>query len=209
MTEITGLGVFLAASVILIITPGPDTMYVIARGVGQGRKAGLLSALGICTGLLFHILAAVLGLSLLLRTSALAFSFVKYAGCVYLLYLGIMTLRDKSGTGEGLARPPAPNREIFLQGVVTNVLNPKICIFFLAFLPQFVNGNDASRSMQMFMLGAIFTVMGLCWLGGLALLSGRLGEKLRTGRGWAGKLKWISGSVMIGLGLNLAFMDRK
>lgn len=208
MLEITDLGLFLTASILLIVTPGPDMMYVIARGVAQGRKAGLLSALGVCTGLLFHVFAAALGLSILLRASAVAYSIVRYAGGAYLVYLGIRALRNKTESEPVETTPAARRSRIYLQGVLSNVLNPKVALFFLAFLPQFVPAIHGSSFGPMLTLGLLFTALGIVWLIGLGWLSGSVGRWLSKNRTASRAVQWLSGCALIGLGLRLAFGRR-
>ncbi len=208
MIEITDLGLFLTASILLIVTPGPDMMYVIARGVAQGRKAGLLSALGVCTGLLFHVFAAALGLSILLRASAVAYSIVRYAGGAYLVYLGIRALRNKTESEPAEATPAARRSRIYLQGVLSNVLNPKVALFFLAFLPQFVPATHVSSFGPMLALGLLFTALGIVWLIGLGWLSGSVGRWLSENRMASRAVQWLSGCALIGLGLRLALGRR-
>src|SRR5262245_35646575 len=137
MNDPANLIVFMTATLALNLTPGPDMLYVIARSVGQGQKAGVVSALGIGAGCLAHTFAAALGLSALLMSSAVAYDVVKYAGAVYLIYLGVRALMSKSRFERQSELKPARLSDIFYQGVVTNVLNPKVALFFLAFLPQF------------------------------------------------------------------------
>ncbi|MFC2079453.1 LysE family translocator [Candidatus Bipolaricaulota bacterium] len=208
MPQIINFGLFLAASVLLIVTPGPDMMYVIARGMGQGRKAGLLSALGVCTGLLLHVLAAALGLSALLRTSLIAYSIIKYVGAAYLVYLGVRALLNQRQRGEVQRRTESSGRRIYLQGVLSNVLNPKIALFFLAFLPQFSPTRGTSTFIPMLFLGLTFTALGIVWLASIACLSGSLGRWLSTNRRASRVMRSISGIALIGLGVRIALARR-
>lgn len=137
--DMTNFAIFFTASWILTITPGPDIIYVITRGVSQGRRAGIVSAIGVTLGILVHTIFAALGLAVILRTSALAFLAVKYTGAAYLVYLGIKSYRDKTSFDLTSKQAQAMTRTIFIQGMLSNVLNPKVALFFLAFLPQFVN----------------------------------------------------------------------
>ena len=206
----TDLILFLTASLALIVTPGPDSLYVLTRGVAQGRRAGLVSAVGVCCGLVVHITFAAVGLSALLAQSVLAFSLVKYAGAAYLIYLGVKTLLSREGFAiPGGAAPALKLRSVFLQGVVSNVLNPKVALFFLAFLPQFVSPGAGAAAPQLLVLGLVFALLGLVFLCVLALCSGSLGDRLRTRPGLANALRWLAGSVLVGLGLRLAFSDRR
>jgi threonine/homoserine/homoserine lactone efflux protein len=155
---------FLAASWILIITPGPDMIYVMTRGISQGRKAGVISALGVTLGILVHTLFASLGLACILMTSALAFMIVKLAGACYLVFLGIKMVRTRGDMIYGQDSEVLKLRSVFIQGILSNVLNPKVALFFLAFLPQFVNPEAGSSSLQMMGMGICFAFFGLVFL---------------------------------------------
>ena len=207
--ELGSLGLLAAASMVLIITPGPDMMYIIARGIAQGRRIALLSALGVCTGLFFQVFAAAFGLSALLGASAAAFVAIKYAGAVYLVFLGVKTLLSKGGQPLAETRRPAGPLSVFGQGVLSNVLNPKVALFFLSFLPQFVDHTRTSPAAQMLLLGAVFAAMGVVWLLAVALLSAGIGRRLRTSPGVVKALNRLSGGILIGLGLHLACLERR
>lgn len=209
MFEATNFSLFVAASWALIIAPGPDMIYVITRGVSQGRKAGLLSAMGVTLGILVHTVAAAFGLAVLLHTSALAFLVVKYAGAVYLIYLGFKALKDKSSFTLIEQEKPLAFRSIFWQGVLSNVLNPKVALFFLAFLPQFVDQDNGYVSLQMLGLGLIFALFGVAFLSVLAIFAGGIGNWLTQKANIAGVLRWLTGAILIGLGLRLAFVQRR
>jgi len=198
-----GLPVFYTAMFLLFITPGPDMLYIIARSLGQGRAAGLASALGIGVGCFFHIFAVAFGLAGLLRTVPLAYNAVRYAGACYLIYLGIRTLRDQSTSSGTVAVAPASLPRIFIQGTITNVLNPKVALFFLAFLPQFIS-RDGSAFAQTVRLGLIFDVSGTLFNIIVALTASSIGNALRNRIGAAPVFRWLTGSVFIGLGLGLA-----
>jgi threonine/homoserine/homoserine lactone efflux protein len=194
---------FAIASLILNLTPGPDMMYVIAHSLGQGRRAGTVSALGISTGALFHATAATIGIAAVLRSSPLAFNVIRYAGAAYLVYLGIrLMFRRRTAPEAGIASPPAPLRAIFRQGVITDVLNPKVALFFLAFLPQFVSPARGAAALQLAVLGLYFifsaTIVNLV----VAALSGVAGDFLRRGRNIA-RMERLSGAVFIALGLRV------
>ena len=209
MFDITSFSLFVAASWALIIAPGPDMIYVITRGVSQGRKAGLLSAMGVTLGIFVHTVAAAFGLAVLLRTSALAFLIVKYAGGVYLIYLGLKALKDKSGFALIEQGKPMDLRSIFWQGALSNILNPKVALFFLAFLPQFVNQHNGYVTLQMLGLGLIFALFGVAFLSVLGFFSGGIGGWLVQRASIAGILRWLTGAILIGLGLRLAFVQRR
>ena len=209
MFNSTNFMLFFVASWLLIITPGPDMLYVITRGISQGRVAGILSAMGVTFGLLIHTLFAALGLAVLLQTSAIAFSLVKYTGAIYLIYLGVKALRDKSRFKLDGQKELTNFRTIFLQGTLSNVLNPKVALFFLAFLPQFVNQESGRVPFQMIGLGLTFAVFGFIFLCTVGYFSGRIGQWVSTRLRLADKLRWLTGFVFMGLGVRLAFVDRR
>src|SRR5215213_9938699 len=160
MFEPAKFALFIGVSWALILSPGPDMIYVITRGMAHGRRAGILSSIGVVGGILVHTTAAAFGLTLLLQTSAFAFLFVKFLGAAYLLYLGIKTWRDKSTFMLQTPTLAAKSGALFWQGVLSNVLNPKIAIFFLAFLPQFVDRESSNVPWQMAVLGLTFAGFG-------------------------------------------------
>lgn len=204
MLDGSNLTVFIIAAVVLLLIPGPAVLYIVARSIEQGRVAGIVSALGIQTGTLFHVVAAALGLSAILVTSALAFQVVKYLGAGYLIFLGVRTLLDKQHDTRLATPKRQPLSRIYTQGVVVNVLNPKTALFFFAFLPQFVDPARGSVALQILMLGFIFVGLAICSDGTYALLSGTMGEWLRTNTGfWRGQ-RFFSGSVYILLGVTTA-----
>jgi threonine/homoserine/homoserine lactone efflux protein len=198
---------FVGAGLLLNLTPGPDVLYIVGRSVGQGRTAGVVSALGIAAGCLVHITAAVLGLSTLMIQLPVAFRVVQYAGAAYLVWLGVRSL---SGAQGAVARAPQPAamRRVFLQGALTNILNPKVALFFLAFLPQFVDPGRGSLPLQFALLGLIFVTNGLMVCIGYAMAASWCGRWItdRYGAGaWLGR---AMGVLFIGLGARLAFGQR-
>jgi threonine/homoserine/homoserine lactone efflux protein len=205
----SNLMLFVSIVAFLAVTPGPDVIYITTRGIAQGRRAALLSTVGICIGYLVYTVLAALGLSALLQSSAIAFEIVRYAGAIYLLYLGIRTLLSKQGgpLTPGTVNPAPPGR-ILRQGILTSMLNPKGILVFAALLPQFVHSQIGSVPLQMTAFGLAFTLVCLCIYGGYAYLSGRLGEKLATRPRFASVLRWLTGSVLIGLGTRLFFLER-
>src|ERR1700731_1829394 len=203
MPDLAHFLTFAAATLILNLTPGPDMMYIIARSLGQGRRAGLLSALGITGGCLFHAFAATVGIAALLRSWPIAFQMVRYAGAVYLVYLGIRLLFRRRRVGEFEATAPsAPLGAIFRQGMITNLLNPKVALFFLAFLPQFVVPTRGSATLQLAVLSIYFIFSTTFFNLAVALLSGVAGDYLRRGRNIA-RMERASGAVFIALGLRV------
>jgi threonine/homoserine/homoserine lactone efflux protein len=206
--EQTDLVLFVLASLALIATPGQDNLYVITRGIAGGRKVALVSAWGVCCGLVVHTALAAVGLSAILAQSALAFSVVKWVGAAYLIYLGVRTLLDRQAFAPSGDPEPASLRKVFLQGVASNVLNPKVALFFLAFLPQFVSPGAGNAAAQFFVLGSLFTLLGLALISLIAVFSGTLGEWLRVRPSFAGILRWLTGFVLVGLGVRLALERR-
>jgi threonine/homoserine/homoserine lactone efflux protein len=207
MPEKTAFLTFLFAAFMLNIAPGPDMLYVIGRSLGQGRKAGIVSALGIFVGCWAHILAAAFGIAALLRSSPIAFNMVRYAGAAYLVYLGIKMLVQRGNLAAQQLKPTSLTA-IFRQGVITNVLNPKVALFFLAFLPQFIDARRGSVVWQILLLGLIFNVGGTLVNLGVAYAGGTLGELLRRNARFARLQQWFTGLVFIGLGARLAWQRR-
>ena len=208
MIDGTSFALFFVASWALIITPGPDMLYVITRGITQGRTAGLLSAVGVTSGILIHTTFAALGLSMLLQTSAVVFSLVKYAGAAYLVYLGVRAFLSKESIALEKQAQPMNLRAVFVQGFLSNVLNPKVALFFLAFLPQFIDGSSGSTTLQIILLGGTFAVFGVLFLSIVGYSSGWIGSWLDRKPALASRLRWVTGSVLVGLGVRLAFTKR-
>ena len=202
MIDPSTLAVFAAAALALAVVPGPAVLYIVARSVDQGRFAGLVSALGIGVGSLVHVTAATIGLSSLLASSATAFTVVKYAGAAYLILLGIHRLLTREEVAEVAATPPRALRKIFRDGVIVNVLNPKTALFFLAFLPQFVDPAHGAATLQILVLGLTFTVIALSSDSLWALAAGTLGGWLRRSRWYLGIKRWVTGTVLVVLGVS-------
>ena len=204
LPDLASLGVFAAAAVLLLVTPGPAVLYIVARSMHEGRRAGLVSVLGVHAGTLVHIAAAAAGVSALLAASAGAFAAAKYLGAAYLIYLGVRRLLDRGGVAA--ARVPAARslRRAFLDGVVINVLNPKTALFFLAFLPQFVDVGRGQVGAQILGLGLLFVALGLVSDGLYALGAGSAAEWLRARPGFVARERWVSGTMYIGLGVAAA-----
>lgn len=209
MIDLGSLTIFITAGLLLNITPGPDVLYIVGRSLGQGRAAGVVSALGIAAGTLFHVAAATSGLSALMAAQPLAYDAVRYAGAAYLVWLGVQALRSKGAALTVRALDRTPLRQIFFQGVTTNALNPKVAIFFLAFLPQFTDPARGPVWMQMLALGLIFQFNGLLVCIAYALVADRIGAFLRSRFDVAGWLTRAMGGLFILLGLRLAFGDRR
>ena len=209
MFEWTSLATFMLAAGLLIVVPGPAVLYVVARSVDQGKLAGIVSVLGIALGAVVHSLAAAVGITAVLAASALAFSTVKYLGAAYLLYLGITTLLKKPETQEEIVVEPKPLWQIFRQGFVVNLLNPKTALFFLAFLPQFADPARGSVPLQTFILGLIFVTIALLSDSIYALLAGQLGGWLKQSQTFQQRQRYFSGSVYIALGVATAVSGSK
>jgi threonine/homoserine/homoserine lactone efflux protein len=199
------LALFVASGILLNLTPGQDTFYIIGRSVAQGRRAGILSVLGIVSGSIIHTCAAAFGLSAILATSARAFLAVKFVGAAYLMYLGAKLLLDRSAS----VRPQGNfAREsgwtIYRAGFLTNLLNPKVALFFMAFLPQFVAAGTESRILTFLFLGGLFICTGTIWCLLLAWSASAMSDRFRRNPSAGGVLKRATGAVFVGLGVKLA-----
>ncbi len=201
--------VFLAAAVLLAISPGPGMLYVLARALAGGRREGLLSALGTFAGGLVHVFAAAAGISIILAKSALAFSVVKYLGAAYLVFLGIRMLRDARRDEAIEVRLEKPRRNPFWQGVMTEVLNPKTALFFLSFIPQFVDRSAGHVFEQFIILGTISVTLNTSADLIVTLLAGPLGDRIRRSARFRRCQRALTGAVMIGLGTYLALAESK
>ena len=207
LPDTAGLGVFVAAALLLLITPGPAVLYIVARSVDQGRRAGLVSAAGVHAGTLVHIAAAAAGLSVLLAASATLFAAVKYLGAAYLIYLGVRRLMDRTPLVGPRETPRVPLGRAFVDGAVVNVLNPKTGLFFLAFLPQFVEPARGAVGPQVLTLGLVFVMLGLVTDGLYAVAAGSVRRWVRASPRFLAGQRWVTGSMYIGLGLAAALSD--
>ena len=212
LADIDSLGLFVVAGLLLNLTPGPDVLYVVGHALRSGARAGMVAALGITAGCFVHIVAAAVGVSALVAASATAFAALKWLGAAYLVYVGLSMLlaRRRSAPEWGQGAAPAEQqgrRKVFLQGFWTNALNPKVALFFLAFVPQFIAPGASDKTLAFLLLGLLFNLNGL-WVNiGWALLAawvaGRLGA-LRRSLGW---LQRVAGALFIGFGLRLALAE--
>ncbi len=202
------LVLFLTVSLIVIVAPGPDNILVLTRGISQGRKAAMVSAGGASVGLVCHSLFAAAGLSALLAQSAMAFSVVKYAGAAYLIYLGVKTLLSREGFAVSGGERAMRLRNVFAQGVASNVMNPKITVFFLAYLPQFADPAAGGMAPQLLLLGLAFALCTWVVFSVLGYFSGTLGDRLVRRPRLADALRWLTGGVFVALGLRLALPER-
>jgi threonine/homoserine/homoserine lactone efflux protein len=210
MIHLNDFLVFAFASLMLNLTPGNDMLYVATRSTTQGIKAGIVSSLGVTAGCLVHLLAAVIGLSAIIANSAIAFAVIKYIGAAYLFYLGIKAFLNKQNpftVNEKTEKKPLV--KIFWQGMLTNVLNPKVALFFLAFLPQFIHPENGSPAMQILLLGLWFNFSGTIVNIIVAILFGKLGNWLADKQAF---IKWqnkITGVLLIALGIKVALSSKK
>jgi threonine/homoserine/homoserine lactone efflux protein len=200
---------FMVSALALNLSPGPSILYILSRSIGQGREAGLLSVFGLATATLIHAVAMALGLSTLFLYSPLAFAVVKYLGAAYLIYLGIGALLSRGTLQPVAAAAPLSRGAIYRQGVVTDLLNPKVALFFIAFLPQFVDPAAGSPTMQILFFGLLFHITGVPVNLMVALAGGRLAKLLARRPGWARVQNWITGTVLVGLGLRLALSEQR
>ena len=201
------IALFLVASAFLTIAPGPDVVYVLTRGIAQGRKAGFAAALGFATGCIFHTLLAALGIAAIIRSSPLAFDLVRYAGAAYLVWIGIQAIRHAYAFSLGAASDERALWTIFRQSVIGNALNPKVTLFFLSFLPQFVNAEAGRIGTQMALLGIVFMAQTVVIFGLVAFFSGGIGNWVRRKPAIAERLNLFAGLTFIALGVRVALPD--
>ncbi len=209
MFDIDNFYLFLTVSLLINLSPGPDMIYTAARSLSQGTRAGVFSALGIFVGCLFHTTAAVFGLSKIIEESVLVFSIIKYAGAAYLIFLGIRSLLKKRNTNNEIdTLPKLTNRKIFFQGMLTNILNPKVAIFFLSFLPQFINPQSNYLREQIAFLGLWFDVQGALMLVVVACAVGAFKNILQKNKSFWNWQEKITGLILVGLGVKMFFVKK-
>lgn len=209
MPALETIVLFVAATLLLNVTPGPSIAYVMSRTFGQGRKAGIVSALGLGTGSLLHAIGATLGLSAVIAYSPLAYAVVTYVGAAYLVYLGVSLLRQRTTMVADAGPPPVSLRRVYWQGVLTEVLNPKIALFFLSFLPQFVDPTRGSLAGQTLFFGLLFHVTGVPINMLIAVAGSAIAAVFSRNPLLEGIRQWLSGMVLIGLGVRLALSERR
>lgn len=208
MQSFDTLCVFFAASLLLGITPGPDNLFVLAQAAQRGKVAGIVVTFGLTTGILFHTVAVALGAAALFATSALAFNVLKYVGAAYLLYLAYLSWRA-SGTSRGQARVSDVSlKKLYGRGIVMSITNPKVSIFFLAFLPQFTEPASGPLLPQFLLLGVLFVLSTLLVFGGISCLAGWIGSSLRSSKGSERLLNRFAGVVFLSLAAKIAFIQR-
>lgn len=196
---------FLGVAILLTLSPGPDILFVIAQSISQNKQAGIITALGLCSGLLVHITAASLGISAIVYQSAIAFTIVKYSGAAYLLYLAWQSFRDKEATFLTGDQKPLQFGLLYKKGIFMNLLNPKVSLFFLALLPQFVNKTGGHVPMQMLFLGLIFMIQALAIFVLVSVLSEKIRRLLLSQPFIARKINVIKGTLLGIIGLQIAF----
>jgi threonine/homoserine/homoserine lactone efflux protein len=202
---IAQLSLFISAALVLLLIPGPAVLYIVGRSVEQGRGAGFVSVLGVHTATLVNIVAAALGLSAILASSALAFSVIKYAGAAYLIWLGLRKILGSAEAAGAIKLARHSYGRLFRDGFVVNLLNPKTALFFLAFLPQFVDLSRGHVAVQIVFLGLVYTALGFVTDGSYALAAGTAGNWLKRNRAYLKVERYVTGTLLIGLGLTAAF----
>lgn len=207
MLPIETLTLFLTSCVVLALAPGPDNLFVLAQSAQHGRKAGLIVTSGLCTGVLVHSAAVTFGVAAIFQTSKMAFTILKYIGAAYLLYLAWMSFQASGKAETNHHVKKLSFRKLYLRGVIMNVTNPKVSIFFLAFLPQFVDPARGSIVLQMLFLGGLFILSTIWIFGGIAFLAGTFGSWLGRSEKATKVLNWIAGSVFVGLALRLIMVN--
>ncbi|MEN8234830.1 MAG: LysE family translocator [Actinomycetota bacterium] len=205
MPEATTLVAFAGAAMILFILPGPAVVYIVTRSLSQGRAAGLVSVAGIHVGSAVHIVAAAVGLSALLATSSAAFTTIRWLGAAYLIYLGVRALTSQDGSFAPANAETSSYRRVFTQGIIVNVLNPKVALFFLAFVPQFIDPSLGSTTLQVAVLGVVFVGAGVISDGIYAIAAGTIGDRLMTRPRWQDASRYGAGAIYLALGAAAAF----
>lgn len=208
MIPLDVLGTYFIACLILAIAPGPDNIFVLTQSALQGRKAGILVVLGLCTGLLFHTTAVALGVAVIFKTSEIAFTMLKVAGALYLIYLAWGAFLSGATAIEGKSGSVMQGGQLYRRGIFMNITNPKVSIFFLAFLPQFANPARGSITIQMLILGAVFILSAILVFGAIALAAGSLGEWLSRSQRIQRWINRLAGTVFIGLAIKLLLTER-
>lgn len=210
MTGITHFETFLLSGILLNLTPGNDTIFILTKSIGQGKKAGIVSALGIGTGNVVHTILAAFGLSLIIAKSILLFTIIKYAGAVYLVYMGYRMLTNRSPLNtDGVQCSNAVDYwKIYRDGMITNILNPKVALFFMAFLPQFIDPAASDTTLPFLVLGATFITTGTIWCFILALFASAIFGKLKENGKVSTYINQFCGLTLIGLGIKVALTER-
>ena len=208
MLELHTMLLFIGASTLLALSPGPDILFVLTQAMVRGSRSGIVIALGLCSGLIFHTTAVALGVAVIFQTSALAFSLLKFIGAGYLLYLAFMAFRDATKSKLNMTQSPLSLSTLYKRGILMNIANPKVSIFFLAFLPQFTNPALGNVTVQIFSLGALFMLSALVVFISVSLLAGRIGAWFMRTKNGEKSLNRIAGTIFAGLALKLALASR-
>jgi threonine/homoserine/homoserine lactone efflux protein len=204
MIDFNTLVLFISASLLLALAPGPDNIFVLTQSMLKGAKSGVFITLGLCSGLVFHTLAVALGVAAIFQTSLLAFNILKFIGAAYLLYLAYLSFKSSSKSSLQAEKNNLTLFQLYKRGIIMNVTNPKVSIFFLAFLPQFTNPQNGSITLQIFILGALFMLSALLVFSSIAFMSG----KLKRSHNAENILNKIAGTIFAALALKLAFAQR-
>jgi threonine/homoserine/homoserine lactone efflux protein len=208
MFELSQLLLFIVASFLLCLAPGPDNIYVLTQGITKGKKAAIITTLGLCSGLIIHTTAAALGISVIFKTSELAFNIVKYLGAAYLLYIAYQAYKHRNEPlNLDVKSSKKQMKGLFMKGFIMNILNPKVSIFFLAFLPQFVNVNEGNVPMQMIILGIIFMIMTILVFSTIGVVANALSTKLLSKPSIVKYMNIATSFVLVSLGLKLALSE--
>jgi threonine/homoserine/homoserine lactone efflux protein len=208
MFDFETLLLFIMASSLLALAPGPDNLFVLTQSMSQSSKAGIFITLGLCTGLIFHTTAVALGVAVIFKTSIIAFNLLKFAGAIYLLYLAYMSFKSNSHSRLESKNSNIPLFKLYKRGIIMNITNPKVSIFFLAFLPQFTNPQNANVTLQIFILGAVFMVCALVVFSAIAVLAGYVANWFKKSSKAQNILNKIAGTVFAGLAIKLVLSER-
>lgn len=203
MLGIINYKLFIISSILLNLTPGADTIYILGKGISKGKKAAIISALGISVGCMVHTILAAFGLSVILSKSIIAFNIVKTVGAIYLIYLGIKSMKSKDFSLDKENKENISSGKIFREGILTNVLNPKVALFFLSFMPQFISPNNSFGAIPFIILGSTFVFTGTIWCLILAISSSLMTKKLKEKPSFSKILNRVTGIIFVGLGLKL------
>jgi len=206
--ELLSIISFLGAAIVLTLMPGPDNLFTLAQSMAKGKNAGIYTTLGLCTGLLVHITAATIGISALIYQSAFAFTVVKYAGAAYLLFLAYKSFREKDSSFNLKHQDNLDYRSLYKKGVIMNLLNPKVSLFFLAFFPQFINYENGNVSAQMLGFGILFLIQTLVIFTLISIFAGKVGDFLRKNTSISKKMNMIQGTLFTLIGLKIAFSEK-
>ena len=209
MIELSQVLIFIAASFLLCLAPGPDNIYVLTQGITKSKKAAIVTTLGLCSGLIIHTSAAALGISVIFQTSEMAFNIVKYIGALYLLYSAYQAFKYRNEPLDlSVENSSSQLKKLFFKGFIMNILNPKVSIFFLAFLPQFVNTQAGNIPMQMIILGIIFMIMTVIVFSSIGIAANMLSVKLQKNPSIVKVMNILTSTVLVALGIKLALSQR-